>query len=109
MTVPPAEHEKAKREMMQDVEDQERIKRQEMAVLRGSSGPGPRLLSEGQRLLQSFLLSHPHLPVYRLAIRPGEAYIAPIEVMPHDSSTYGMRANDISLSAVGHFDPLAGG
>jgi hypothetical protein len=59
------------------------------------------------RLLQSFLLSHPHLPVYRLAIRPGEAYIAPIEVMPHDSSTYGMREDDISLSAVGHFDPLA--
>jgi hypothetical protein len=59
------------------------------------------------RLLQSFLLSHPHLPVYRLAIRPGEAYIAPIEVMPHDSSTYGMHVDDVSLSAVGHFDPLA--
>lgn len=58
-------------------------------------------------LLQSFLVRHPHLPVYRLAIRPGEAYIAPIDGMPHDSSTYGMQVDDISLSAVGHFDPLA--
>lgn len=59
------------------------------------------------RLLQSYLLAHPHLPVYRLAIRPGEAYIAPIESMPHDSSTDGTQEDDVSLSAVGHFDPLA--
>ena len=49
----PAEHEQAKREMMQSVEDQERIKRQEMAALRRASGPDPRLLSEGQRLRQN--------------------------------------------------------
>lgn len=49
----PAEYEKAKREMTQSVEDQERIKRQEMAALRGASGPDPRLLSEDQRLKQN--------------------------------------------------------
>ena len=49
----PAEYEKAKREMMKSVEDQERIKRQETAALRSASGPGPRLLSEDQRLRQN--------------------------------------------------------
>jgi hypothetical protein len=49
----PAEYEKAKCEMMQSVEDQERIKRQELAALRGASGPDPRLLSEDQRLRQN--------------------------------------------------------
>jgi hypothetical protein len=60
------------------------------------------------RLLQSYLEAHPDVPVYRLAIRPGEAYIAPIDAMPHDSSTWGMGVDDVTLSAVGHFDTLAG-
>jgi len=58
------------------------------------------------RLLQRYLEAHPDVPVYRLAIRPGEAYIAPIDAMPHDSSTCGMSVDDITLSAVGHFDTL---
>jgi len=59
------------------------------------------------RLLQRYLEAHPDVPVYRLAIRPGEAYIAPIDAMPHDSSTCGMSVDDVTLSAVGHFDTLA--
>ena len=46
----PAEYEKARREMTKSVEDQERIKREEMAALRGDSAPDPRLLSADQQL-----------------------------------------------------------
>lgn len=49
----PAEYEKAKRDMMKSVEDQERIKRQESAALGGAAGPDPRLLSADQQLRQN--------------------------------------------------------
>lgn len=57
-------------------------------------------------LLQAFLRSRPAAPVYRLEIRPGEAYIAPTDIMPHDSSTLGARQADVSLSLIGHFDAI---
>ncbi len=58
-------------------------------------------------LLQAFLRANPAVPVYRLEVRPGEGYIAPVDAMPHDASTLGSRGTDLSLSLIGHFDALA--
>lgn len=51
----PAEYDKAKREMMKSVEDQERIKREEMAAMRGSGRSDPRLLSADLQLRQNLV------------------------------------------------------
>jgi len=69
-----------------------------------SAPPAARLLPP-TRLLQAFLAVQPAVPVYRLEVRPGEAYIAPIEIMPHDATTLGAAVVDASVSVIGHFGP----
>jgi hypothetical protein len=55
-----------------------------------------------------FLRRHPHYPVIRLRVEPGEAYIAPTENIVHDGSTAGSRALDLALVVRGHFGLSAG-
>ena len=47
----------------------------------------------------------PTEPVFRLRIDPGEAYIAPTEMIPHDASTAGLSELDVSFTMLGHFRP----
>jgi len=61
-------------------------------AIRGSSG-----------LARDFLERNPQHPVLKLCIRPFEAYIAPTELLPHDSSTLDKREADVSLTMLGHF------
>jgi len=42
----------------------------------------------------------------RLAVAPGEAYIAPTENMIHDGSTLGMRHEDLQVTLRGIIDPM---
>ena len=55
-------------------------------------------------LVREWLRINPDEPIYDLTIRPGEAYIAPTEVLPHDSSTEGKTHVDVSLTLLGHFN-----
>lgn len=64
------------------------------------SGPAP--LGPTQ-IARRWLAAHPDEPVYRLRVKPGEAYLAPTECIPHDSSTLGSLHADVSLSLLGHF------
>jgi hypothetical protein len=57
-------------------------------------------------LIHAFLERFPCYPLVRLAIRPGEAYIAPTENMIHDASTSTMQAMDEQVTVRGGFDPL---
>jgi hypothetical protein len=45
-------------------------------------------------------------PIFRLRVAPGEAYIAPTDLIPHDSTTADKREVDISLTLLGHFHGL---
>jgi hypothetical protein len=56
-------------------------------------------------LIHAFLERFPSYPLVRLAIRPGEAYIAPTENMIHDASTRTMQATDEQVTVRGRFDP----
>ncbi|BDC48877.1 hypothetical protein F183_A11930 [Bryobacterales bacterium F-183] len=50
-----------------------------------------------------FRATAPEVPVLRLRIDPGEAYVAPTENIIHDASTIGSTQNDFSLSLLGNF------
>jgi hypothetical protein len=56
-------------------------------------------------LIHAFLRRFPAYPIVRLAILPGEAYIAPTENMIHDGSTAGMAHDDLQVTLRGLFDP----
>jgi hypothetical protein len=56
-------------------------------------------------LIHAFMQRFPNYPVVRLAVHPGEAYIAPTENMIHDGSTAGMTARDDQVTVRGGFDP----
>lgn len=53
--------------------------------------------------LRAWLRINPHVPAFRLRIDPGEAYIAPTEMIPHDSTTYECRGLDVSFAVLGNF------
>jgi hypothetical protein len=46
----------------------------------------------------------PSYPVLRLEIRPGEAYIAPTEIVIHDATTMGKEFTDATFTVLGNFD-----
>lgn len=48
---------------------------------------------------RAFLAATPHAPIVRLTLRPGDAYIAPVQNLVHDGSTLGMRGEDRTLRA----------
>lgn len=43
------------------------------------------------------------IEVMRIFVPPGAAYVAPTELLPHDSSTLGRTQADITLTFLGHF------
>ncbi len=57
-------------------------------------------------LVDAFLRKFPDYPVVRLALHPGEAYLAPTENMVHDGSTRVMVAPDIQVTLLGPVDPI---
>jgi hypothetical protein len=57
-------------------------------------------------LIHAFMRKFPDYPVARLAIRPGEAYLAPTENLIHDGSTLGMARQDLQVTVRGSIDPL---
>jgi hypothetical protein len=57
-------------------------------------------------LIHAFLRRFPQYPVVRLAVAPGEAYIAPTENMIHDGSTLCMRHEDLQVTLRGIIDPM---
>lgn len=52
-----------------------------------------------------FLDSNPSYPVLKLRIKPGEAYIAPTEIMIHDATTRDKHYVDASVTILGDFTP----
>lgn len=53
--------------------------------------------------VRTFMKDHPNYPVIRLTVRPGEAYIAPTEILIHDATTIGKNYMDCSLTILGDF------
>lgn len=56
-------------------------------------------------LVRWFLLGRPRLPIMRVEIRPGEAYIAPTENLIHDGCTLGVNGWSHLTTFLGHFAP----
>lgn len=56
-------------------------------------------------LIHAFLRKYPEYPVMRLAVMPGEAYIAPTENMIHDGTTECMTVADLQVTVRGRLDP----
>jgi hypothetical protein len=54
-------------------------------------------------LARAYLQRHRALPVWRVRIVPGEAYIASTELFPHDSTTVMKTEPDVSFTLLGHF------
>jgi len=65
---------------------------------------GSELREHPTGLAREWLRINPDEPIYSVTVRPGEAYIAPTEALPHDSSTAGKVHMDISLTILGHFN-----
>lgn len=59
-------------------------------------------------LIQQFFDRYPELPVCRLPILPGEAYVAPTDNIVHDGSTLGSSSTDVCFSLLGRFGLRAG-
>jgi uncharacterized protein len=57
----------------------------------------------GTTVARAFMAAFPSLPVLRVRIHPGEAYIAPTENIAHDASSLGMSTMDVSLHMRGRF------
>lgn len=57
----------------------------------------------GVRLSLKFMRKFPDYPVVKLAIYPGEAYIAPTENFIHDATSIGKIYPDWSMTFLGHF------
>lgn len=55
-------------------------------------------------ITRAFLASRPEFPIYKVCIKPNEAYIAPTELLPHDATTVGKDEPDVSLTFLGYFD-----
>lgn len=51
-----------------------------------------------------FMEAFPDYPVIRLEVRPGEAYIAPTEIIIHDATTVGKEFTDATFTILGNFD-----
>jgi len=70
-------------------------------------------LREGDEGLMTRNLAHrffdlfPDYPVARLTLNPGEAYIAPTELIAHDATTVGRTELDINTAMLGRFRPLS--
>jgi hypothetical protein len=56
---------------------------------------------------QDFLCRHRRYPVTKLRVEPGEAYVAPTEIIIHDGSTIGKNYFDASVTFLGAFTPEA--
>jgi hypothetical protein len=54
-------------------------------------------------LVSRYMAANVRTPVFRLAIEPGEAYVAPTEQLIHDSTTQLLSAEDLCLHACGYF------
>ena len=74
-------------------------------MVSGRADGGDALGLRATPLIHAFLEAFPGYPVVRLAVFPGEAYIAPTESMIHDGSTLGMTAEDQQVTLRGRFDP----
>lgn len=57
----------------------------------------------GVRLPNKFMQAFPDYPVVRLAIYPGEAYIAPTENFIHDATSIGKTVPDWNITFLGNF------
>jgi hypothetical protein len=57
----------------------------------------------GTAVARQFFNNHPTYPVFRVRLRPGEAYIAPTELLAHDASSIEMTDNDVSIMLRGMF------
>jgi hypothetical protein len=57
----------------------------------------------GVRLPNKFMEAFPDYPVVRLAIHPGEAYIAPTENFIHDATSIGKTLTDWNITFLGNF------
>ena len=55
-----------------------------------------------------FLSKNSDVPIYRLKVPPGYAYIAPTEALPHDGSAPDPERYDFSAHAMADFTPTAG-
>jgi hypothetical protein len=60
----------------------------------------------GTQLAREFLAAFPAIPILRLCVRPGEAYVAPTERLAHDVSTWGRSTIDLALHVLGRFEPF---
>ena len=58
------------------------------------------------RIVTSYLDQNQDLPIFRIGIRPGEAYIAPTENMIHDGSTLESDCIDVNYTLRGLFNPM---
>lgn len=56
----------------------------------------------------AFMSAFPDYPIVRLRLRPGEAYIAPTENVPHDGSSAEVPGTNHYLSLRGRFEFLQG-
>jgi hypothetical protein len=72
----------------------------EVASLRGASAM--RCLNATD-LARAYFALHPETAVISLTLLPGEAYVAPVQNMPHDGSTAHMRDLDMTLRVFGEF------
>ncbi len=54
-------------------------------------------------IASELLSSRPDLPIVRVRVDPGEAYVASTEDLIHDGSTEGAREPDLALHFIGHF------
>lgn len=50
-----------------------------------------------------FMKNYPNYPIVAIAVRPGEAYIAPTENIFHDGSTAGSDVTDLTITLRGYF------
>ncbi len=57
----------------------------------------------GVRLPNKFMRAVPDYPVVRLAVHPGEAYIAPTENFIHDATSIDKTVPDWNMTFLGHF------
>lgn len=62
---------------------------------------------EPNDLVVEFLHDNPNYPLIQIAIEPGEAYIAPTEIMIHDATTLGKQFVDASMTLLGNFTVAA--
>lgn len=51
-----------------------------------------------------FMEAFPDYPVVKLEVGPGEAYIAPTEIIIHDATTIGKEYTDATFTILGNFD-----